>query len=1234
MNADKEVDNADKYLIILTDGGARMWVNDEGEALFQTYVPWDSIFWNPNQDFLERYIDPNPGNKEWRSFDDVWNAGKSPAFSKYAMTENESKQTDAIDKAAPWSTVLYDDDYYTALEVSTYYAATSIIEASQNSHVIWVDYPYHDNEYKAYTDSFKSWLADNGYITRYDGSDESNSDAIFNEVKDQLIYLLDAGSTVEDYMGYVEGDYNLDFINSADSLTLTVGDDTKTVVKLEDNSYGFGAQLNNGKYEYELTYYPADNGDEHFKWTTNVPVTKDKPVKLTYKVKLVNPKTTPGVYGEYDKYGENNDGSENYGLYTNNKATLTPVDSDGNEGEPEDFRKPTVSYKVQSWDVSKSKEATNLDKNYESRVTLSLPSAEENLVSDVVFVLDGSDSANADVVNESLSLLTELQKSASDSGAAVNVCVVKFKRQAFKSAWFDLSKDYEQIKKAMETKYSGGTNIHAGLLAGKEALEEHTNVAKERKYLILVSDGSTYLYSKDGNWESDTPFTRSYYTRDNYQNYAGSFNDQGLYNPSIVSAATGYDSRNISRPTQTAEVAAWQEYLNDVKERNETVNSEGNTGDYYDYHCNYDLNFNQGIPSEDFKSQPCEPRTANNRDMAFYYADQVWQQIKNAGYNAYSIAEEDGMAGAGNADDSHCFMNYLNEGAILNFSDIKKEIICALGAGSTVEDEIGSDFDFGGLDSVTLKVGSETLTGNIEGNTVTFRHGDNEKAYVVTYASDSDAFKWEINENVSNFARVQLTYTVKLVKPETTPGTYGKYDKYGNDNDGSASFSLYTNNWATLHPVDSNGKKGIPEDFKKPTVSYEVPPTPDKETGGLTVFKIVAGDAGDTNKEFTFTVTLSDNTINGTYGDMKFTNGAATFTLKHNEKKTATGLPADISYEVTESEANQNGYTTVASGANAVIGKNQTATVTFTNTKNNGGEPQNDRGNLIVSKIVAGNAGDTNKDFAFTVTLSDNTINGTYGGMTFANGAATFTLKHNENKTATGLPAGISYEVTESEANQNGYTTTATGAVGNIGKDQTAAAVFTNTKRSSGGGDGGSDDGYGSLTVKKTVSGTAGDTEKAFTFTIRLNSSLSGTYGDMTFEKGVATIQLKHGESSTAKDLPSGVHYSVTESGNEGYTVSAVGADGIIADGKTVVAAFTNSKDTTPGTQTTPDTPTTPDNPGTPDQPAKPSNPTPKTGDESHMDFWLGLMVISFAAFAGVCIFEKKRRYTGHDGQK
>lgn len=475
------------------------------------------------------------------------------------------------------------------------------------------------------------------------------------------------------------------------------------------------------------------------------------------------------------------------------------------------------------WDVSKSKIATKLDTStWTSNVTLSLPSAEENLASDVVFVLDGSSSADTGVVEESLALLQSLKESASDSGAAVNVCVVKFKRQAYKSDWFDLSKDFDAIQTAMETKYSGGTNLHAGLLAGQEALEEHSNVAAGRKYLILVSDGSTYLYSKDGNWASDTPFTRSYYTKENYKGAAGGFWDNGMYEPN------NYPEVNVVRPTTTSDVAAWQAYLNDVEARNAESH-----GDDYDYHCDYDLNFNHGKPSADFKSQPCVQRSANNRDMAFYYADQVWQEIKNAGYNAYSIATEDGMAGAGNADDSHCFMNYLNGGESLNFSDIQQEILYAVGAGSTVEDKMGAAFDFV-PGSLKLTVGGTELQSKADGNVTYFGDdaenlSENNCRFKVLYAPDADGFVWTINENVSNFAPVQLTYTVKLTTPETDPGTYGVEDLNGEKtlSDAEAEKALFTNERAVLKAKNSAGAPVKEQVFPKPSVSYTV-----KSSGG------------------------------------------------------------------------------------------------------------------------------------------------------------------------------------------------------------------------------------------------------------------------------------------------------------------------------------------------------------------------------------------------------------------
>ena len=103
--------------------------------------------------------------------------------------------------------------------------------------------------------------------------------------------------------------------------------------------------------------------------------------------------------------------------------------------------------------------------------------------------------------------------------------------------------------------------------------------------------------------------------------------------------------------------------------------------------------------------------------------------------------------------------------------------------------------------------------------------------------------------------------------------------------------------------------------------------------GNLTVNKKVAGTDGDKNQEFNFKVTLSK-PVNGTYGDMTFTDGVANFTLKHDESKNGVNLPANISYTVVEDDYSKDGYTTTSINSTGTITKDKTTEVSFTNTKN------------------------------------------------------------------------------------------------------------------------------------------------------------------------------------------------------------------------------------------------------------------------------------------------------------
>ena len=153
------------------------------------------------------------------------------------------------------------------------------------------------------------------------------------------------------------------------------------------------------------------------------------------------------------------------------------------------------SAKEQSWDVSRSKTATNLDQAYRSQVTLSLPSHEEKLVTDVVFVLDES-SCSEPVKAEVAQMLQALYAQAEETGAVIKVGAVQFRGEVTSLPLTEITADTkDDVADFMGRRpATGGSNLSAGLLAGENMLDADAAVSRDRKYLILVSDGITYIW--------------------------------------------------------------------------------------------------------------------------------------------------------------------------------------------------------------------------------------------------------------------------------------------------------------------------------------------------------------------------------------------------------------------------------------------------------------------------------------------------------------------------------------------------------------------------------------------------------------------------------------------------------------------------------------------------------------------------------------------------------------------
>ena len=152
------------------------------------------------------------------------------------------------------------------------------------------------------------------------------------------IYFTGIGSYVEDEIGYDStgdgDDYDFDFVDEAEALSMKVGEINYTAAKIETaegatSSYAFTAE---GAEEatFWLDYYGEDHASatpeaEYFRWTFGENISNYSPAALTYTLVL---EKAPAAIGKHD-------------LPTNEIATLYPEG-----GTPENFPEPDVPYEV------------------------------------------------------------------------------------------------------------------------------------------------------------------------------------------------------------------------------------------------------------------------------------------------------------------------------------------------------------------------------------------------------------------------------------------------------------------------------------------------------------------------------------------------------------------------------------------------------------------------------------------------------------------------------------------------------------------------------------------------------------------------------------------------------------------------------------------------------------------------------------------------------------------------
>lgn len=461
------------------------------------------------------------------------------------------------------------------------------------------------------------------------------------------------------------------------------------------------------------------------------------------------------------------------------------------------------------------KTATELDENLETNVTLSFPGKREAEPADVVFVLDKSGaSAQKDIYNQAKSFLEEVKTKAQADGLDIKVGVVLFNKVGnIQQPLTDVVTGYDSILTAMNSSLHSGTNMDAGLLAAKSMLDADAAVKAENKHVILISDGATYLYCKNGDYTK--PYTRSFGDPTKQVNP-----ETGAAYNTWTNNCMGGISESWSREYNTDN--AWKKFSdgsNFILSQAKT--SPKKLGEYLAYYRDQYENSNKNWAQYDYEytSDAANAGTTNpipidvtapcNTDVAFWSTDDTFQSMVKAGYdmNVYYKNTAD--------YDCQVFLQYLtrnsNESKLdTDFKKLKAKLIDKIAAGSTVEDFIGNNFDFvNDASKISLNVAGEDLVPEkIDETTYGFgKRADGTYRFTLKYtAGENEKLVFTLNEAAVPAKPVVLTYSEVLVNKPTEAGTH----------------SLKVNESATLHPVDVYGNEGTASDFPVPTVTYTV----------------------------------------------------------------------------------------------------------------------------------------------------------------------------------------------------------------------------------------------------------------------------------------------------------------------------------------------------------------------------------------------------------------------------
>ena len=737
-------------------------------------------------------------------------------------------------------------------------------------------------------------------------------------------------------------------------------------------TYALSDMLTDGTYAKEKTFY--------YKVTEDIPLdatmTDADGNTVTYAAASDAQKEAGGFSKNGVTYASSAQTFE-VKVIDDGKGTLNAVakaSADADESETASEHEPSRS------SAGLYKTATNLNGNYDSTVrvklqgeTTSEPEPQpEKKTYDIVFVIDVSQSQG----DTATALMNRMFEEAENGGYNVKIGIVKYYYVAKVARYLDGTTGW--------TGTSGhGTNLPVGIQLGTKLLDDDTSVDAENKYLVVLSDGDTYIYQnnnelnayKDGNVLRTHEHDTMVVTQTNSGYLEGTpFAGPGSY-------SWKYHNGN-REPEDFAPPENWDDFFARVGPQ--VIADNGNYQTEWGWQLdNRYAGVENAIPEDKIFEH------ANSADTSLYYSLINYRAASAKKYHTYAAYVYGGYDRPYGAS----FMAYLNGGASLDLSklgdtladDIATANATQVAKGGVIEDTIGYGYDDKGnaydmdfvneLETTDIILNGKTLAKEeVDGKFVFSRAIGDEPLFTLTYSGNTGAgnegYTVQFSDKVLATDTVEMRYNVHLSDPQTKAGTYGNYVETGSP-EGVAG--LLVSSRATFT------REGSSQTFANPVVSYSAIGFGNtyKAEGEATLEAVKAIEGADwpTNGKVTFSVSSEDGPLpsnataeltepgSATFGPIKFTEADAgktyTYTISETvgfgDGWTASG---DVTAYVTVTD-NENG---TLSTAVSYEGGN-----TITNTYTASGSAT-----LAASKAIEGAAWPAGGVATFTLTGSDN----------------------------------------------------------------------------------------------------------------------------------------------------------------------------------------------------------------------------------------------------------------------